>query len=60
MKNFINDSVVPFLWVRKEEFDVIKKEIDAIKALSIDAFMIESRPRTLAESDLARKRGLSA
>lgn len=50
MKN-LNDAVVPFLWVRNEDFELIKREIDAIKALSINAFMIESRPRVLSESD---------
>lgn len=53
MKNFNNDAVVPFLWVRDEDEKTIEKEIDAIKALSINAFMIESRPRVLSESDFA-------
>lgn len=55
MKNFNNDAVVPFLWVRNEDEKTIEKEIDAIKALSINAFMIESRPRVLSESDFGEK-----
>lgn len=55
MKNFNSDAVVPFLWVRDEEQSIIEKEIDAIKALSINAFMIESRPRVLAESDFGEQ-----
>ena len=54
MKNLNIDAVVPFLWVRDEEQCVIEKEIDAIKALSINAFMIESRPRNLSESDFGK------
>lgn len=55
MKNFNNDAVVPFLWVRDEDEKIIEKEIDAIKALSINAFMIESRPRVLSESDFGEQ-----
>ena len=51
MRNFQSDAVVPFLWVRNEYKELIEKEIDAIKALGIHAFMIESRPRVLSESD---------
>ncbi len=45
------DSIFPFLWIRSENEIQIKREIDAIKNLSINSFVIESRPYPSKESD---------
>ena len=47
------DSIFPFLWVRNERKKQLEKEIDAIKNLSINSFVVESRPYTSKDSDFA-------
>lgn len=43
LENTQKDYILPFLWVKGEDLDAVKREILAIKASGIESFCVESR-----------------